>query len=71
VQRVDPWGAKATLGDSSHSDKVFDSWAKVLSASGEQNSVWNKAAGGACEKDGDGWTRLVKTTLPSGISSSG
>jgi len=59
------------LGDSSHSDKALDSWEKAPSISGEQNSAWNKAAGGGCEKDGDGWNRPVKTTPPSGISSSG
>ncbi|ONK75729.1 uncharacterized protein A4U43_C03F19930 [Asparagus officinalis] len=64
--RADPWGGKTTHGGSSHSDKTFDSWAKASTASGEENSVWNKTEGVGCEKDGDGWNKPSASSSFSG-----
>lgn len=56
------------LGDSSHTDKALDSWAKVSATSGENS--WNKSEGGGFEKDGDVWNKpFVKSTPPTATGS--
>lgn len=72
-QGTDPWGNKMASGNSTNSEKAFDSWERSPNASGQQNVTWNNARVGGSE-DGDGWNdSSVKITgsTARGVSSAG